>query len=194
MLAMLVTACDAYGPKPAPAQSPTPKPTVAPEATVGPLTSVTIEKPALTMLSPSTWKAPVALNDNGVVLSATGTNDTSSTAGPFLLVIVDKSEYFHSRMSFPPGFTDPVEQLNAMIDALNRDGPQFEPASIYVGSKYPAAITRGFERDNEQTIVLMNAGNDRWIYVGAQSREVTFPYYEGAVFIPATNSITLTSP
>jgi hypothetical protein len=167
---------------------------VAPAATVGPLLSVDVEQPALTLLSPSTWKPPAALNQNGIVLSPAGSTDTSPTSGPFLLVIADSSAFFHSQYSFPRGLTDPVEQLNALVNAMQRDGPQFEPASVYSGAKYPAAITRGYERDNELTIILMNAGNDRWIYVGAQAKEIVFAYYEGTVFVPATNSITLKSP
>ncbi len=194
LLGALVAACDAYGPKPTPVQSPTPKPTIAPAATVGPLVSFDVDKPDLTMLGPSTWKAPAPLNDNGIVFSPVGSSDTSPTAGPFLLVIVDKSAFFHSKYSFPQGLTDPVEQLNALVGAMQLDGPQFEPATAYTGAKYPAAISRGFERDNELTIVLMNAGNDRWIYVGAQAKEAVFGYYDGVVFRPATNSITLKSP
>jgi hypothetical protein len=194
LVATFAAACNAYGPKPTPALSPTPKPTVTPAATAGPLTMIDVDHPGMTMLSPSTWKKPAPLNQNGLILSPTGSADTSRTAGPFLLVIVDNAVFFHSKFSFPSGLTDPVEQLNALLTALQLDGPQFQPAVIYSGARYPAAITRGFERDNEMTIVLMNAGNDQWIYVGAQAKESEFSYYEGIVFRPATNSITLKSP
>jgi len=191
VIAMLASACDAYGPKPTPAQSPTPKPTVAPAATVGPMVSFDADQLGLNLLRPSTWQTPALFNQNGIILSPDGSTDTSSSAFPFLLVIADNSAYFHSRYNFPAGLTDPVEQLNALLTALELDGPRFEPASVYSGAKYPAAITRGYERDNEMTIVLMNAGNDRWIYVGAQAKEALFAYYEGLVFQPAINSITL---
>ncbi len=193
-LVLLAAACDAYRPKPTPAQSFTPKPTTAPEATVGPLVSVAVERLGLAMLAPSTWGAPASLNENGIVLSPTGSNDTSSTAGPFLLVIADTSVFFHTRLNFREGLSDPVEQLNALLGAMRRDGPKFAAAAAYQGAKYPAAMTRGYERDNELTIVLMNAGDDRWIYVGAQAREAAFGYYEGTVFTPVTNSITLKAP
>jgi hypothetical protein len=87
-----------------------------------------------------------------------------------------------------------VEQLAAILVAMNRSGPKFDKPVAYQGAKYPAAITRGFERDNELIIVLMNAGNDRWIYIGAQSLEALFPYYDDTVFRPATNSLTLKTP
>jgi hypothetical protein len=191
LLAVLV-GCNA--PKPTPAQGPTPKPTVTPVVTAGPLVEIDIDKPRISVRVPSTWKISPPLNENSIVLSPTGSADTSTTAGPFLLITVDNSAYFHSRLSFPAGLTNPVQQLDALINAMNRDGPQFDPATPYSGSTYPAAITRGFERDNELTIVLMNAGNDRWIYVGAQASEKTFGYFEGTVFTPAINSITLKSP
>lgn len=168
LIVWLASACNAYGPKPTPAQSPTPKPTVLPKATAGPLDTLDIETPALTMLAPSTWKAS-ALPDNSVILSPGGTADTSSTAEPFLLVLVGDSAYFRSKLNIRTDLTDPVGQLAAILVALNRSGPKFETPVAYQGAKYPAAITRGFERDNQLTIVLMNAGNDRWIYVGAQS-------------------------
>src|SRR3954462_7051133 len=76
LIVLLLTACDAYGPKPTPAQSPTPKPTVAPQATIGPLSQVTVAKLGLTMLTPSSWKPPVDLADNSVVLSPDGSNNT----------------------------------------------------------------------------------------------------------------------
>ena len=63
--------------------------------------------------------------------------------------------------------------------------------TAYTGAKYPAAFVQFFQRGNKQTIVLLNAGNDRWIYVGAQSKESYFRYYEDAVFKPATDSIVL---
>jgi hypothetical protein len=190
---VLGSACNAYGPKPTPAQSPTPKPTILPQATVGPAASRDIDNPALTILAPSSWKTS-RLPDNSVVLSPTGAGDTSSTADPFLLVLVQDSTYFRNKMNFRADLTDPVEQLAAVLVALNRSGPKFDKPIAYQGAKYPAAITRGFERDNELTIVLMNAGNDRWIYIGAQSQEALFPYYDDTVFRPATNSLTLKTP
>jgi hypothetical protein len=99
------------------------------------------------------------------------------------------SKFFHSKLSFPAGLTDPVDQLNAIVTAMNIDAPEISPVAPYKDAKYPAAIVHLFERGLERTIVLMNAGNDRWLYVGAQSQEVYFKYYEDAVFKPATDSL-----
>lgn len=192
--ALLIAACNAYQPKPTPAQSPTPKPTVVPSATVGPLSSVEVEKLKLTLLAPSAWKAPSPLNENSVVLSPDGSTDTSPTAGPFLLIMSGDSKFFHSKLSFPEGLTDPVDQLSAMIKAMNIDAPVIDPVQPYAGAQYPAAIVHLFERGLERTIVLMNVGNDRWLYVGAQSAETYFKYYEDAVFKPATDSIRFKQP
>jgi hypothetical protein len=189
--ALFVAACNAYQPRPTPVQSPTPRPTVVPSATVGPLSNTEVEKLGLTMLAPSTWKAPSPLNDNSVVLSPDGSTDTSPTAGPFLLIMSGDSKFFHSKLSFPEGLTDPVDQLSALIKAMNIDAPEIGPVTPYEGAQYPAAIVHLFERGLERTIVLMNAGNDRWLYVGAQSLETYFKYYEDAVFKPATDSIRL---
>ena len=195
MLIALValSACGAYGSKPSAAQTPTPKPLVYPPTITGPLSSITVDPFGLTLLAPSDWKSPAALDDHRFVLSPDGSTDTSATAGPFLLLIVGSGQYFHSRLSFREGLTDPVAQLSAMISALNLNEPEIGQVTAYAGAKYPAAFVQIFSRGNQQTIVLMNAGNDRWVYVGAQSKEIYFRYYDTAVFKPATDSIVLTS-
>jgi hypothetical protein len=191
LAALVFTSCNAYGPKPTPAQSPTPKPTVQPEATVGPLSKISVDKLGLSLMTPSTWKPPVDLSENSVVISPDGSNDTSITAGPFLLIIVADSKFFHSKLSFREGITDPEEQLKAMVTAMNIDAPSVDPVIPYLGAQYPAAIVRTYERNSQRTIVLMKAGTDRWLYLGAQAPESYFKYYEEAVFKPAANSITL---
>jgi hypothetical protein len=188
-----LSACGTYGSTPSAAQTPTPRPLVYPMTMTGPLRSVTIDQFGLTLLVPSDWKAPVALDDHRFVLSPDGSADTSANAGPFLLLIVGSGQYFHSRLSFRQGLTDPVDQLSAIISALNLNEPEVGEVAAYNGAKYPAATVEIFSRGNEQTIVLMNAGNDRWIYIGAQSKEIYFRYYETAVFRPATDSIVLSS-
>ncbi len=157
----------------------------------GPLRSVTLDPFGLTLLAPSDWQAPLALDDHRFILSPDGSPDTSATAGPFLLLIVGSGPYFHSRLSFREGLADPVAQLSAMVSALNLNEPEVGPVAAYDGARYPAATVKIFSRGNQQTIVLMNAGNDRWIYVGAQSQEIYFRYYDTAVFKPATDSIVL---
>ncbi len=186
-----VAACGAYQPTPTPSVSPTVPSLVIPPTLVGTLKTISIETLSLTMLAPSDWKPPTALNDNSVVLSPDGSTDTSPTAGPFLFIVVGNAEYFHNHLSFRQGLTDPVAQLTAMIAGMNLNEPEVGDVTAYTGAKYPAAIVQIFARGNKQTIALLSAGNDRWIYVGAQAKESYFPYYENAVFQPATDSIVL---
>src|SRR5690242_8796255 len=77
----------------------TPKVTQIPDATVGPLTQTDIGSLGLTILTPSTWKAPVALNDTTYIISPNGSTDTSATAGPFIL-IGDAEKIARSRLNF----------------------------------------------------------------------------------------------
>ena len=146
------------------------------------------------MLVPTNWKAPIVFDDKArLILSPDGSTDTSPTAGPFLYVIPDTTKYITSHLSytFRPDISDPAQQLDLLMQAINIDAPAFDPTESYIGAQYPAAIKRGYARDNEMTFVLMNAGNGHWIYVGAQAPERLFKYYDDAIFKPATNSITL---
>ncbi|MCC7448249.1 MAG: hypothetical protein IT324_12590 [Anaerolineae bacterium] len=190
----LAAACNAYGPKPTPAQSPTPKPTIVPPNEVGSLHSITLDSLGITMLAPSNWKPPVALDSNRVILSREGSTDTSPNAEAFMLIVVGDAKYFQSKMNFREGVSDPVEQLAVLLKIINRDAPEVGKVTAYSTAKYPAALVRSFERSNEMTITLLHVGSDRWVYVGAQSPEKFFPYYEDALFKPAIDSITLKSP
>jgi hypothetical protein len=189
VLVMLIAACNAYGSKPTPSGTSTPRPTLLPEATVGALRPFDAASLGFTMVIPENWKP--ALNADNLVLSPSGTADTSSTAEPFLYVIYDAAKVLPSKITFNfrSDITDPVEQLNLLMEALMRTGPKFDRAQKYNGAHYPAAITTGFERDNQLIVVLMNAGNNRWIYAGAQSIERYFSYYETTVFRPALNAL-----
>ncbi len=193
-IVLLAVACNAYGPKPTPAQSPTPKPTIVPPNVVGSLHSVTIDSLGVTMLAPANWQPPVALDANRIILSRDGSTDTSPSAEAFVLVVAGDAKYFQSRLNFREGVTDPVEQLNILLKIINRDSPEVGKVAAYATAKYPAAMVRSFERSNEMTITLLNVGQDRWIYVGTQAPEKYFPYYEDALFKPAIDSIALKSP
>lgn len=191
LVALIITGCDDYPTKPAPAQSPTPKPTVFPEATAGTLINVDVSEMALSMLVPSNWKPPVYQDNSNLILSPDGSTSTAYTAGPFVIIRVGDNSYFEKLLAFQTSLTDPIPRLDAMVAAINRDAASFTPSSIYAGAKYPGAITTGYERDNQLAIVLLKAGPDRWIYIGTQAKEVNFTYYDTAVFQPLINSITL---
>jgi hypothetical protein len=191
LISLLGVGCNAYGPKPTPEQTSTPKAPEIPQATVGPLNPITIEDSNLSMLTPSTWKEPAVLNNNSYVLSINGSTDTSATAGPFLYVVTDALTTFQKQLTIGTGFTTPTEQLNALMEAINRSGPKFSKANPYLGAQYPGAIVHGYERGNELVIVLLNAGEKGWIYIGAQAPEQYFQYYDETVFTPAINSIAL---
>src|SRR5690349_3841680 len=115
--AVILAACE---PVPAPPTLPpngTPA-TIAtklPDATVGPLNQTEIPSLGLTMLTPSTWKAPVSLNETTLIISPAGSTDTSASAGPFML-IGDAQKIVRSRLnfSFDPAVTDPRKQLDAL--------------------------------------------------------------------------------
>lgn len=169
----------------------TPKVTQIPDATVGPLAQTDIPSLGLTMLTPSTWKAPVALNDTTYVISPNGSTDTSATAGPFIL-IGDAEKIARSRLnfSFRRDVSDPRQQLDALMAAINFDAPSFTAAAAYYGAKYPGAVSVGFARDNELNIILLDTGDSHWLYIGTQAPERYFAYYNDSVFKPAIASIT----
>jgi hypothetical protein len=194
MILLGTSACNAYGPKPTPAQSPTPKPTVLPAATVGPLSSITLDGAGLTLMVPSSWGPPQTLADGSIVISADGSTNTTPGAAPFVYIIPDAVTIFRQRLNSPTVLDDPVQQLNKLIEALNRDAPRFPASKLYEGGKYPAASTVGFERNNQLSMMLMNAGNGRWLYIGTQAPELYYSYYNEAVFKPVINSITLKTP
>jgi hypothetical protein len=160
-------------------------------ATPLPLRDLTVAQPALTLRLPAVWSAPVVIDAQTVLVSPQGSRDTGPMAGPFLLIITDALPSFSLRLAFRTDYTDPRQQLDALITALNRTAVRFSRAKQYDGSPYPAAITRGYERGNELTIVLLNAGERGWVYVGAQAKETDFAYYEAAVFAPLTNALRL---
>ncbi len=158
---------------------------------VASLVSVKVAPFGISLRVPENWKAPVALDANSFILSPDGSTDTRTTAGPFLYVVVDALQVFGKRLNFRADLDDPVAQLDALVNALNRQGSNFGDATVYQGSAYPAAIVRGDERDKILTIVLLRASNNRWIYAGAMAKADQFPYLEQAVFKPAVDSLTL---
>lgn len=159
--------------------------------TAGPLQETTLNALGVRMRIPSNWAAPVVTQDKRFVLSPDGNSDTSSTAGPFLFVVVDALEEFSRQLNLRTDLSEPRAQLDALVEALNRDGARFPAAEDYLGAHYPAAIVRGFERGNELTLVLLRTPDGRWIYAGAQATEPDFRYYELTVFKPVTNSLEL---
>lgn len=191
LLAFGIAACDDYPPPPTPILTYTPKATVLPEATTGTLINVDVPEMALSMLIPSNWKPPVYQDNSSLILSPDGSTDTSYNAGPFVIIRAGDSSYFQKLLAFQTTLTDPRQRLDAMITAINRDAASFTPAQPYAGSKYPGAITTGYERDNQLTIILLKAGPDQWIYIGTQAKEIYFTYYDTSVFQPLINSLTL---
>jgi hypothetical protein len=140
---------------------------------------------------PENWKSPVVLDADSFILSPDGSTDTRTTAGPFLYVVVDALKVFGRRLNFRADLDDPVAQLGALVSALNRQGAAFGDAAVYQGAVYPAAMVRGSERDKVLTIVLLRAGDNRWIYAGALAKADQFAYLEQTVFKPAVDSLTL---
>ncbi len=190
VLVLVISGCG-YGGNGQTTQTRTPNASAAPAATVGPLAGAEIEKPALSLLAPSTWKPPVVLDDHRLVLSPDGSTGTQPEDGPFLFIVVDALQVFRSQVAFREDFTDPIQQLDALLNSINRDSARFSTPAAYDSAKYPGAMTRGYERGNVLTIVLLRSENNRWIYVGAQAIERLFPYYESAVFKPVTDSLAL---
>jgi hypothetical protein len=158
------------------------------------LREVRLEQFGLSLSVPANWSAPIIRDAHSFVISADGSADTRTTAAPFLYVVVDALPVFSRQLNFRTDLREPTAQLDAIVEALNRNGPRFKPASVFSGSPYPAAIVRGFERGNELTIVLMRLPDDRWLYVGAQAEAQFFRAYESSVFLPVVNSIRLLQP
>lgn len=179
LLAML--AIDSFAPSASFPSTATPIP--------APLVPVTDAPFGLTFVMPTTWPAPVLTEGTTLVLSPTGGTDISATAGPFMVLIPDALTVFRARLAFRDDYDDPQQQLDALTGSLNRTGARFEPAEAYRSGKFPAAITHGYERGNELTIVLLNAGEKGWLYVGAQARRGEYDHYEAAVFQPVTDSL-----
>ncbi|MCC7208015.1 MAG: hypothetical protein IT323_11960 [Anaerolineae bacterium] len=159
--------------------------------TTGPLDAVTLDALGVRLRTPTNWAAPVVTGERRFVLSPDGNPDTSTTAGPFLFVVIDALDEFSRQLNIRTDLTDPREELDVLVDALNRERARFPAAEDYLGARYPAAIVRGFERGNELTLILMRTPDGRWIYVGAQAKEADFRYYELSVFKPATDSLEL---
>ncbi|MBX3062489.1 MAG: hypothetical protein U0528_21195 [Anaerolineae bacterium] len=145
----------------------------------------------LSLLVPSNWQAPINLDADRLLISETGSTNISPTADPFLIVVTDALNVFKRQLTLRDDYSDPQQQLDALVAALNRDAPGFRPAEKYEGANYPGAITRGFERGNELMIILLDAGERGWIYIGAQTKESQFDHYEQNVFLPISNSLKL---
>lgn len=141
--------------------------------------------------SPVEWPNPVMLSDHQIVLSPTGSSDTSPTASPFVFIITDALDQLKTDLAFRDDYPTPVTQLDALIDAFNIDNIRFRAATVVPDSRYPAATAFGFQRGNKLQITLIDAGEFGWIYVGTQAKESDFPRYESAVFKPLIASLTL---
>lgn len=166
-----------------------PEATRAIPPTAGPLEEVTLEALGVRLRTPNNWSAPVVTGERRFVLSPGGNPDTSTTAGPFLFVVVDALDEFSQQLNIRTDLTNPREELDVLVEALNRERARFPAAEDYLGARYPAAIVRGYERGNELTLVLMRTPQGRWIYVGAQAVEADFRNYELTVFKPVTDSL-----
>lgn len=171
--------------------APAPSATSRPIATVASLQPLTLDSLGLSLQVPSNWQPPVNDSAESFVLSPTGDPSTTTTAGPFMNVIVDALPVFQRKLAFRTDFTSPTDQLNALLTALNRNGPRFKETPLYAGLKYPAAMVRGFERGNELTILLMKTPTRGWIFVGTQARQADYDYLEKAVFQPVTESLVV---
>ena len=191
----VLTACEPMPVPPTLAPALALRATVVPAATVGPLASAAIPEAGVTLMTPTSWKPPVAISDAAAVISPTGSTDTTYSAGVFMLV-GDAHKLAKEKLTFNfrDDISDPVQQLTLLLAAINLDAPNWTTAEVFSGAQYPAAVSVGFDRDNELTIVLINAGNNRWIYVGTQAPERNYTYYNSAVFEPAIASITPATP
>ncbi len=158
------------------------------------LREVRLEQFGLRLLAPANWSQPIIRDAHSFIISADGSADTRTTAAPFLYIVVDALPVFSRQLNFRTDLREPTAQLDALVDALNRNGPRFKDAAVFGGSPYPAAIVRGFERGNELTIILMRLPDDRWLYIGAQAEASFFRAYESSVFLPVVNSIRLLQP
>ncbi|MFQ3537059.1 MAG: hypothetical protein SNJ58_14430 [Aggregatilineales bacterium] len=158
------------------------------------LREVRLEQFRLSLLAPANWSQPIIRDAHSFIISADGSADTRTTAAPFLYIVVDALPVFSRQLNFRTDLREPTAQLDALVDALNRNGPRFREAAVFGGSPYPAAIVRGFERGNELTIILMRLPDDRWLYIGAQAEASLFRAYESSVFLPIVNSIRLLQP
>lgn len=189
LILIAVSACQG-----APSGRPTarPRPTQMPEATVGALAEMRFDALGITVKTPSTWKPP-ATDAETIVISPSGNLNIDSTAGTFLYILPDAAKTLSRRfsVSFRSVVTDPMEQLKLVVDAVNRNGPRFGQPQAYTGTQYPAASVTGFERGNQVTLVLIYAGDQRWVMVGTQALEALHPYYNATVFEPALQSLTV---
>jgi hypothetical protein len=172
-------------------QTLSPKESATPAAvpTVGALTEQRFDEPALTMLTPSTWPRPVKLDSNTLILSPTGGTDMTPTAGAFMVITTNALKVYGQRFTLPTNYTDPQQQLDAFVLAINRDAPGFKPATAYTGARYPGAMSVGYERGNKLVIILLDAGDKGWIYIGLQAPEPDFAVYDSAVFEPIAQSL-----
>ncbi|MBX3082303.1 MAG: hypothetical protein KF716_11775 [Anaerolineae bacterium] len=168
-----------------------PKQSAAPAAvpTIGALVERSFDAPAVTLLTPSTWPQPVVLDTNTVILSPTGSTDMTPTAGPFMVITTDALTVFSQRYTLRTNYADPEQQLDALVTTFNRDAPGFKPATPYDGARYPGAMTVGYERANKLVIILLDAGEKGWIYIGLQAPEADFDVYDSTVFQPIARSL-----
>lgn len=159
--------------------------------TIGPLVMREFPELGLSFYVPENWK--VAMRDaNSLVMSQTGSKDTVNTAGPFLYIVVDALTVFKEQINLRTDLNDPVEQLEVLIKALNRDSARFKGVQKWdATSKYPGAYVRGYERGNALELVLLRADDGRWIYAGMQAPDRPFLLYREGIFRPALDSLTL---
>jgi len=159
--------------------------------TIGAMVKRTIPELGITLDTPDSWRPPAIRDANSFVLSPTGSTQTGSTDGPFMYVVVDALNIFKNQLTFRADLSDPVEQLNALRDAINRDNARFGDAVPLSNTRYPSAQARGYERGNTEVMILMHTGDGRWIYVGLQASDEQMAWYENTVFVPAINSLAL---
>jgi hypothetical protein len=139
--------------------------------------------------APTNWNAPTMLENGSIILSPDGSTSVQPNAGPFVLFIQNPLERFAADLNIRTDLTDPVAQLDAIVEALNRNGPRFKAAQPYTDAPHPAAFIKGYERGNELSIILMRTDDGRWLYVGLQARDAEFEYYDSRVFRPAIQSV-----
>jgi hypothetical protein len=160
---------------------------VVPE--IGTLVEQRFDTPAVTLLRPSAWPEPVVLDANTLIISPTGIQEMTPTSGAFMTITTDALNVFSQRFTLKTNFTDPQLQLDALVAAFNRNAPGFKPATPYTGAKYPGAMSVGYERANKLVVILMDAGEKGWVYIGLQAPEADFELYNSAVFEPIARSL-----
>ena len=158
---------------------------------LGSLTEQRFDAPAVSLLLPSAWPQPTLLDQNSLIISPSGSGDMSPTAGAFMVVTTDALKVYGQRFTVPTNYTDPSQQVDAFVLAINRDAPGFKPATPFDGAHYPGAMSVGYERGNKLVIILLDAGSKGWVYIGLQAPEADFASYDSAVFQPIARSLVV---